>query len=347
MSWEASAWALNVKLGPKSAARKLVLIAYASHAHKDGTAAFPSVSTVAEYVEVDERTVQRHNAALLDDGLIREGDQRLVAHFDPRHRPVVYDLAMSEETRARWRAERAAGDRGTRDRFAEAGRAGGEKAAALRRGDNLSPLDETPRGDICARPGVTSEPSRGDTGVTQTVPRTTHYEPPTTTDSTSPSSVPVGGLSLQEIQDAIQEDLDLGALFAPEARPTLAVVPDATLVEPLGPVAPLAEPKTAQTRKRGTRVDTWTGPDAALVEWARRECPLVDGRVETEAFFDYWRGVPGVRGTKLDWPGTWRNRMRDRQQFLARLGNRSPANVPNATVQRSEAARTVDSDRRW
>jgi hypothetical protein len=27
-------------------------------------------------------------------------------------------------------------------------------------------------------------------------------------------------------------------------------------------------------------------------------------------FVDYWIGIPGQRGTKLDWPATWRNRVR-------------------------------------
>jgi hypothetical protein len=28
-------------------------------------------------------------------------------------------------------------------------------------------------------------------------------------------------------------------------------------------------------------------------------------------FCDYWRGVPGSRGCKLDWPATYRNRLRE------------------------------------
>lgn len=30
----------------------------------------------------------------------------------------------------------------------------------------------------------------------------------------------------------------------------------------------------------------------------------------TVEFIDYWRGIPGQRGVKLDWPATWRNRVR-------------------------------------
>lgn len=31
-----------------------------------------------------------------------------------------------------------------------------------------------------------------------------------------------------------------------------------------------------------------------------------------EEFHDYWVGVPGQRGRKLDWAATWRNRVRER-----------------------------------
>ena len=30
----------------------------------------------------------------------------------------------------------------------------------------------------------------------------------------------------------------------------------------------------------------------------------------TEEFVDYWRSVPGAKGTKLDWPATWRGWVR-------------------------------------
>jgi hypothetical protein len=34
----------------------------------------------------------------------------------------------------------------------------------------------------------------------------------------------------------------------------------------------------------------------------------------TEEFFDYWHGIPGARGVKLDWVGTWRNWVRRKAQ---------------------------------
>jgi hypothetical protein len=72
----------------------LVLIAYADHANDDGTAAWPSVATVAGYARCSPRTVHTKLRLLLDHGLIRPGDQQLVDHLPANRRPVVYDLVM-------------------------------------------------------------------------------------------------------------------------------------------------------------------------------------------------------------------------------------------------------------
>lgn len=88
--------------------------------------------------------------------------------------------------------------------------------------------------------------------------------------------------------------------------------------------APPAEP-----RKLGTRLpDDWL-PTRELVEWARKECPHVDSRRETERFCDYWHAKPGKDGRKLDWGKTWRNWMRtaeDRQGPRERPGKQQETN---------------------
>lgn len=43
-----------------------------------------------------------------------------------------------------------------------------------------------------------------------------------------------------------------------------------------------------------------------------------------DEFVDYWRGVPGTRGRKLDWDGTLRNRLRE----IASRGGRSKLPAP-------------------
>jgi len=53
-------------------------------------------------------------------------------------------------------------------------------------------------------------------------------------------------------------------------------------------------------------------PDEKMRAWFAEErlATWIDGRVEHEKFCDYWAGVPGVKGRKLDWAATWRNWMR-------------------------------------
>lgn len=44
--------------------------------------------------------------------------------------------------------------------------------------------------------------------------------------------------------------------------------------------------------------------------WAAEEVPGVDVERSTRMFVDYWRGVAGAKGVKLDWLATWKNWLR-------------------------------------
>ncbi len=76
--------------------------------------------------------------------------------------------------------------------------------------------------------------------------------------------------------------------------------------------------------KRGTRVPDDFAVTAEMVAWAREHTPDADGRVQTAAFIDYWRGKTGKDATKLDWPATWRNWMRKAQGDHDRQRRRGP-----------------------
>jgi hypothetical protein len=73
----------------------LVLIALADRAADDGTAAWPSISWIAERARCSTRTVIRHLHALRDAELVGLGDQRLVEHLPANRRPQVYDIDLS------------------------------------------------------------------------------------------------------------------------------------------------------------------------------------------------------------------------------------------------------------
>lgn len=70
--------------------------------------------------------------------------------------------------------------------------------------------------------------------------------------------------------------------------------------------------KTEKPKRVGTRLPKDWQPSDIDRQFAAREglTPEETDR-EAEKFGDYWRGQAGSRGTKLDWPATWRNRIRD------------------------------------
>ena len=72
----------------------LVLYALADRAHDDGTAAWPSQDWIAERARCSDRTVRRVLGKLEDQGIIKKGDPRHVAHIREDRRPTVWNLCM-------------------------------------------------------------------------------------------------------------------------------------------------------------------------------------------------------------------------------------------------------------
>jgi hypothetical protein len=60
-------------------------------------------------------------------------------------------------------------------------------------------------------------------------------------------------------------------------------------------------------------------------EWAADNAPTC-GRVDHEAFCDFWRSKPGAAGRKVDWVATWRNWMRKEHERRAARGARASPN---------------------
>lgn len=79
--------------------------------------------------------------------------------------------------------------------------------------------------------------------------------------------------------------------------------------------ADVAEPIASREErgKNGSRIPLPFPISEAMTEWAHANTPNVNVKAATAEFEDYWRGIPGQRGRKTDWPATWRNRMREQQ----------------------------------
>lgn len=78
---------------------------------------------------------------------------------------------------------------------------------------------------------------------------------------------------------------------------------------------------TNGARKRGTRIPDIFRVTPEMREWAAQQgWSHLDLDGITAGFVDYWLGVPGAKGVKLDWPATWRNWVR-RKAEDSRRGN--------------------------
>src|SRR5690606_6753084 len=64
--------------------------------------------------------------------------------------------------------------------------------------------------------------------------------------------------------------------------------------------------------KRGSRIPDDFTITPEMATWATDNLPGLDVNNLLDEFVDYWRGVAGSKGVKLDWIATWRNGMRKR-----------------------------------
>jgi hypothetical protein len=78
--------------------------------------------------------------------------------------------------------------------------------------------------------------------------------------------------------------------------------------------------KEVTARKRASRVPRDFAVTDEMRAWAAAETPLVDVDKKLGEWIDYWSGVPGEKGVKLDWLSTWRNGMRKQQEFAVKDG---------------------------
>jgi hypothetical protein len=109
------------------------------------------------------------------------------------------------------------------------------------------------------------------------------------------------------------------------------------------PVVPDGEGGRKCASKRGTRIEVPFRVTPEMRAWAAAETPNVDVEAATAEFEDFWRAVPGQKGTKLDWIATWRNRMRELHgRSRGRLNGNQPAPRKTRYEQLREGLRTEE-----
>lgn len=118
--------------------------------------------------------------------------------------------------------------------------------------------------------------------------------------------------------------------------------PTETQPEPTGTHAyPIGEDKSREDKKEkskaradatATRLPADWLPTDGDKEFCKAERPDLDPDAVAARFRDYWHGIPGAKGRKLDWAGTWRNWVRNE-----RLANKGPPDKfdPTAYVNRN------------
>lgn len=280
MSIEAVSYTLGLEdIGDPT--RKIILIGYANHAHRDGRNTWASPKTIATYACCSVRTVQRHLAALVAGGYMREGDQQAVSGIPTTLRPIVYDIAMDAVTRARWRgapsgtrraASAAQGAEGGR----RGGRRGGAVSARVRAGVSLAEA----RNDVEGCQSDTRSP------VSQTTP------PPGVTGDTPPVSRVTPKPSVEPSLDEPQTPLPPSS-----AAPQGADAAD--------------EDEKPKRGKRGTRLPGDWQPSPKLRAWTvAKGLDRQRAHDLLEEFRDYWGAQTGARATRGDWDAVWRNRVR-------------------------------------
>jgi uncharacterized protein YdaU (DUF1376 family) len=89
---------------------------------------------------------------------------------------------------------------------------------------------------------------------------------------------------------------------------------------------------------RGTRLPESFALKPDLRLWAESNAAHVDLDVALAEFRDYWCSVAGVRGRKLDWDATFRNRLRELEGRKASNGSNKPGNGFTTANERRSAS---------
>ena len=116
----------------------------------------------------------------------------------------------------------------------------------------------------------------------------------TTCLNTNPNPAPIDDVPFPDFEEPSSDEL---FVIVEDPKPKAEPAPE-----------PDAKPKAPKTT-RGTRLTIKTLPDEWRA-WMAKHFPTYDPDLVFEEFLDYWIGVSGAKGVKLDWFATFRNHVR-------------------------------------
>lgn len=108
---------------------------------------------------------------------------------------------------------------------------------------------------------------------------------------------------------------------APSNAPS---IPQELLEQCPSPSPSSLKPSKSKASATATRLPADWAPSESDIDFCQTERPDLHVGQVAARFRDYWVGVPGVKGRKIDWPATWRNWVRnERAQARASPASRN------------------------
>lgn len=128
---------------------------------------------------------------------------------------------------------------------------------------------------------------------------------------------------------------------------TAVTPPHVTRLKPRPETETETEAETEKKKKRAEARATRLALDSCPEDWSsfcKTERPDLNVKATWERFSDYWRSVPGSKGTKLDWFATWRNWVRNERAASKAdgLAVRNRKNLDEFISRLNDEERTID-----
>lgn len=265
------AWAAPVK----SSSERLVLLALAKYADGKG-GAFPSADTLSDETKLNRKTVFSAITSLCEAGLI----VRTVRPGQGRRNN--YELKFD-------RTENGSTENGTYQKrdVPKTELPMSQKRYVQSTENGTSNVPKTVREE--RREKRSEERSEERSFMSSPDAQKSYLD-------TNPNPAQFDGVPFPDFEEASDDELFAAELIrADKAKPEPAPQPE-------------AKPKAPKTT-RGTRLTIKTLPDEWRA-WMAKHFPKYDPDLVFAEFRDYWIGVSGAKGVKLDWFATFRNHVR-------------------------------------